>query len=183
MPLRKDRDMPGLLVRCILFFSSYSPLTLIFSILLWKPHPHWAVALLALSIVSMTCAFLYLLRRRSSGGVSQTKITDVQKRDENVVSYIVTYLVPFVTFSLNTLEQVLAILIFFAVLLVLYVNSNMIYINPIFNMAGYHLYEIRIETDDMSHYLITRRPVKPHQLLYFVELSDNVYLQKKARGL
>lgn len=175
--------MPRLFVRCMLFFSSYFPLLLIFSILLLRTQLYWAVGLLTLGIVSLLITFLYMSRRRHKGGISQAKITGVEKRDENVVSYIASYLIPFVTFPLDKPEQIAALLVFIVVLLILYINSNMLYINPMFNLVGYHLYEITIESDQMSHYLIARRGIKPDKMLYFVEISDNVYLEKKAKTI
>jgi hypothetical protein len=154
---------------------------LIFSILLCRTQLYWAIGLLTLGILSLLVTFLYMSRRTRTGGVSQAKITAVEKRDENVVSYIASYLIPFVTFPLNQPEQIAALLVFIVVLLILYVNSNMIYINPMFNLVGYHLYEITIQTDQMSHYLIARQDIKPDKMLYFVEISDNVYLEKKVK--
>lgn len=173
--------MPRLFVRCMLFFSSYFPLMLIFSILLWRTQFYWAVGLLMLGTVSLLITFLYMNRRRRKGGVSQARITGVEKRDENVVSYIASYLIPFVTFPLDKPEQIAALLVFIGVLLILYINSNMIYINPMFNLVGYHLYEITIESSQMSHYLIARQGIKPDKVLYFVRISDNVYLEKQDR--
>jgi len=175
--------MPRLFVRCMLFFSSYFPLMLIFSILLWETQRYWAISILILGTVSLLITFLYMSRRKRKGGVSQAKITGVVKRDENVVSYIASYLIPFVTFPLNRPEQIAALLVFVGVLLILYINSNMIYINPMFNVVGYHLYEITIESDQMSHYLIARQGIKPHKMLYFVEISNNVYLERKVKTI
>ena len=173
--------MPRLFVRCMLFFSSYFPLILIFGILLGRTHLSLAVGIIAFGSFSLLVTFLYLNRRNNVGGVSQAKITGVNKRDENVVGYIASYLIPFVTFPLNTPEEFVALLIFFVVLLVLYINSNMIYINPMFNLVGYHLYEITIESDQLSHYLIARGHIRPDITLYFVEISDNVYMEKKVK--
>jgi hypothetical protein len=175
--------MPSLFVRCMLFFSSYSPLMLIFSILLWKANFYWAVGILTLCVVSLVVTFIYIGRRKGAGGVSQVTITGVERRDENVVSYIASYLIPFVTFPVATPEQAVSILIFVGVLLVLYVNSNMIYINPTLNLIGYHLYEITIDSDQMSHYVIARRPIRPNKTLYYVEISENVYLEKKVKTI
>jgi len=163
----------------MLFFSSYFPLMLIFSILLWETQGYWASGILTVGIVSLLITFLYISRRKHKGGVSQTKVTKVEKRDENVVSYIVSYLIPFVTFPLDRPGQIAALLVFVGILLILYVNSNMIYINPMFNLVGYHLYEITIESDQMPHYLIARQGIRPNKMLYFVEISTNVYLERK----
>ena len=167
----------------MLFFCSYFPLILIFSILLWRTQSYWSIGLLTLSLVSLLITFLYMSRRKRIGGVSQAKITGVEKRDENVVSYIASYLIPFVTFPLDKPEQIAALLVFVGVLLILYINSNMIYINPMFNLVGYHLYEITIESDQMSHYLIARQGIRPNKMLYFVEISNSVYLEKKAKTI
>ncbi len=173
--------MPSLFVRCMLFFSSYVPLMLIFSILLWRSHLTWALGILTLGMLSLLITYLYIRRRRRKGGVSQAKITGVEKRDENVVGYIASYLIPFVTFPLEQPEQGIALLVFIGVLLILYVSSNMIYINPMFNLCGWHLYEITIDSDQMAHYLIARQGIKPNRTLYFVEISTNVYFEKKVK--
>lgn len=154
---------------------------LIFSILLWHSNLSWALGILSLGLFSLLVLFLFIVRRYRTGGVSQAKITGVEKRDENFVSYIASYLVPFATFPLATFEQALAVGVFIGILMVLYVNSNMIYINPTLNFCGWHLYEITVATDQMSHYLIARRDIKPERVLYFVELSTHFSMEKKVK--
>ena len=153
---------------------------LIFSILLWRTQPNWAIGILLLGLFSLLITFLYINRRIRKGGVSMTRITGVEKRDENVVSYIASYLIPFVTFPLAQPEQVAALLVFMGVLLILYVNSKMFYINPMLNLVGYHLYEITIETALTSRYLIARQDVKPNTTLYFVRIGHDIFLEKKV---
>ncbi len=172
--------MPSLPVRCMLFCSSYFPLSFIFSILLWAPPFYWSIGIFTCGVFSLLIMFLFIKRRYREGGRSQAKVVEVEKRDENVMGYIATYLVPFVTFPVDSPQKTLALLALFVVLLVLYVNSNMIYINPMFNLVGYHLYEIKIDSDEVSHYLIARRIIRPNMLLYFVEMSDGVYLERKT---
>lgn len=171
---------PRLFVRIMLFFSSYFPLLLIFSILFWRTHLYWALECLTVGFVSLLVTFVYIRRRLKKGGISQTLITHVEKRDENVVSYIASYLIPFVTFPLDKPEQISALLVFIGVLMILYVNSNMLYINPMLNLFGYHLYEIEIDNDDMSHYVIARGLIRPNKMLYFVRISTGVFLEKKV---
>lgn len=175
--------MPSLFVRCMLFFSSYFPLILIFGVFLWRSNFYWAISIFALGVISLLVTFLYMRRRWKKGGVSQARITEIEKRDENVLSYIASYLVPFVTFPLATPEQVIGLVVFITILLIVYINSNMIYINPMLNLVGYHLYEITIESDEMPHYLLARQLIKPKQTLYFVEISNNIYLEKKVKTI
>ena len=102
--------MPRLFVRCMLFFSSYFPLMLIFSILLWRSHLYWALGSLTVGLVSLLVTYVYIKSRLNKGGISRVMITGVEKRDENVVSYIASYLIPFVTFPLDKPEQTIALL-------------------------------------------------------------------------
>ncbi len=171
--------MSNLFVRSMLFISSYFPLTLIFFIFLFNKHWIWASAVLALGIFSLVVMAAYLLRTRTEG-ISQDKITSYERRDSDVMAYIATYLIPFVTYPLEGIQQVAALLVFLIVLLVLYVNSNMLYINPMLNLVGYHLYEITIEHSELSHFLITRYRVKVGKPLYFVRISDDIFLEKKV---
>src|SRR5947209_6326999 len=138
--------MASKLTRGILFFSSYFPLVLIFCILQLGKWPLWAVALLfGIGIVSLLGTRFYFWLMRSRAYVEQKKVINFTKRDSEVMSYIASYLIPFVTFPLDTAQQFWALGVFIVVLLIIYVHSNMIYINPMLNVAGYHLYEVEIE--------------------------------------
>ncbi len=170
--------MPSLFVRCLLFISSYFPLTGIFCILLWEKDWHWALGILLLGIVGLSVMLLYFLRVVPSRTPSNEKIVTLDRHDGDVLSYIASYLVPFVSFDLKS-AQIWAIPVFIAVLLIIYVNSNMIYINPMLNVLGYHLYEITIEKDDTAFYLLTRQRVAEHSPIRVVHIGDTTFVQVK----
>ncbi len=170
--------MPTVFIRGILFISSYFPLMLIFGVLLHNKYPYWALAVLVVAVSSLILAWGYLRWCRNHLAVSHDRLTDYQKRDTEVLSYIASYLIPFVTFPFDTLEQVVGLIIFVVVLLILYVNTNMIYVNPMLNFVGYHLYEVNIEHSTSSHYYIARKRVTRDSEIQFVRLSDDVFLEK-----
>ncbi len=138
--------MPSLFVRCLLFVSSYFPLTAIFGILLWEKHVLFAI------------------------------ITELDRHDGDVLSYVASYLVPFVSLDL-TGTQLWAVIVFLAVLLIIYVNSNMIYINPMLNILGYHLYEVKIAKNETSFYLLTRQRVGLRSVVRVARIGDSTFLQ------
>jgi len=72
------------------------------------------------------------------------------------MSYIVTYLVPFLDVKFTELDNVIGLGIIFLVLGILYVNLNMVYINPVLNLVGFHIFDTRT-ADDRPMVLITRR--------------------------
>jgi hypothetical protein len=94
------------------------------------------------------------------------------------MSYIVTYIIPFLAVPFNGWEQGIALLIFFLVLCILYVNSNMVHINPMLNLAGYRLYEITLD-DGAVHSLITRRRIVRGESLSVIKLGEDILMEKK----
>ncbi len=171
--------MPSLRTRILLFLSSYVPLFWIMSVLIFAKSWIVAAAIFALSLCFALALCLYLRYCQRAHNRSFIRLRDYRSRDSEAMSYIASYIVPFATFSLDTLAQILALGIFVLVLLVLYVNSNMIYINPLLNLRGYHLYEIEVEHGKYSRYYLARKRLVRDELIYYVELSKDAWLEAK----
>ncbi|GAC1387545.1 MAG: hypothetical protein NVS4B7_20650 [Ktedonobacteraceae bacterium] len=183
--------MPSLPVRCMLFVSSYFPLTLIFFIfLLDKQHPLLilqqpaqylgAIIILLVGIAGLVSMWLYFRFTAPGKTLFHEKITSLQRRDGDTMSYIASYIVPFATFPLDNWQTIAALIIFVLILLVVYVNSNMIYINPMLNLCGYHFYEVTVEHSESSHYLLTQQHVVRGKTIRVVRIGDGAYLETKA---
>lgn len=167
-------------MRIMLFFCSYFPLTLIISILAIGLWPWWAIALVfgVLGLGSLTLTWVYCSWMLRKQYVEQKRVVNFSRRDSEVMSYIASYLIPFVSFQLGSWQQILALGIFLTVLLIIYVHSNMIYINPMLNVAGYRLYEIEVEHSQNPHYYIARKRLERDHEIRFVALSKDIYLEK-----
>jgi hypothetical protein len=160
---------------------SYFPLTLIICVLQYQIWPWWVLALLGgvFGLGSVGVTLLYLGYMRHTLPYQQETVSNFSPHDADVMSYIASYLVPFVTFPLGGGKQIATLLIFIAVLMIIYVRSNMIYINPVLNIFGYHLYEIEVGPHSQrSHYYIARKPLERGHEIRFVVLSDDIYLEK-----
>ena len=94
------------------------------------------------------------------------------------MGYIASYLLPLVTFPLNGWQQIAILLVFLAVLGIVYINSDMIRINPMLNLLGYHLYEITVENGPESYSLITRRQVKRGETIRLVDVGRGIFWEK-----
>ena len=170
--------MPSLFVRCLLFVSSYFPLAVIFCILLWEKHTLLAVLILLIGFTGVVVLLFYFLLIVPKRTQSHEVIVTLERHDGDVLSYVASYLVPFVSIDFNT-AQVWALLVFFVVLLIIYVNSNMIYINPMLNILGYHLYGITIEHNEDVFYLLTRQRVALRSSIRVVHIGDTTFFQLK----
>jgi hypothetical protein len=151
---------------------------MIFGLLLWEKHPLRALVIIVGGVVCLLLAWLYMLWGRRNLPQGNGKLLEFGRKDSEVMSYIATYLIPFVTFSLDTWVQMGALFIFVVVLLILYVNSNMIYINPMLNLFGYHLYEVTIEHSKHPYYYIAHKRLIRDDDIHFVYVSDDILLER-----
>lgn len=95
------------------------------------------------------------------------------------MSYIVTYLLPFLAVKLNDVTDAGSLAIVLLVIAILYVNSNMIYTNPVLNIAGYHVFEIE-DGDGKTTALISKRAyIRTGSEIDVISLGDYVLLEKK----
>lgn len=171
--------MPTIRMRILLFLSSYFPLFLIIGILVFPKSHVAAVVIFVLDVCFVAALVLYLRSCQRRHQRSFIKVRDYRQRDSEAMSYIASYIVPFASFSLDIIPQILALAVFLAALLVLYVNSNMIYINPMLNFLGYHLYEIEVEHSDHSHYYLARKRLVRGETIHYVHISHDVLLELK----
>lgn len=173
--------MPNVFVRVMLFVSSYFPLALIYGIFLVKAHPVWAAAIVFFGLLGLLIMLIYFLGAAQGKAASHETIASVQQHDGDTMSYIASYLIPFVSFPLGDWTQVTAIVIFLVVLLIVYVNSNMIYINPMLSILGYHLYEVEFAQGKLSHYLISTRRLWRDDSVTVIRIGDGMFLEKRIK--
>ncbi|MBA2677857.1 MAG: hypothetical protein H0U76_05615 [Ktedonobacteraceae bacterium] len=172
------------LTRILLFLSSYFPLFVIFGLLWYEKHFWLAVSVWVASVLTLLALAGYLLSVRRTNQRKLGKVMSVERKDGEVMGYVASYLIPFVTFSIDnehgqvSVPQVSALVIFLLVLLVIYVNSNMIYINPVLTIFGYHLYSVEIEHGGREVYYLARKAVRRGESIRYVRLSDDIYLER-----
>jgi hypothetical protein len=166
--------------RVFLFLSSYSPLFLIFGIL--NGWDSWISAIFyAIAAVSVVALYAYWLTLDATP--YSFKVKSVSSRDSDVMAYIVSYLVPFLTVSFTDVAGAVSFVVFIVVIGIIYVSSNMVYINPILNLRGYHLFEVESEGDDekVSALISKHRYVSPGSTIQVVSLGDFAILEKAER--
>jgi hypothetical protein len=163
-------------VRSLLFVSSFFPLEVVSFLLLFESRRCLAYAILVFGILGLGGAFFCLSQAQKISPLT-IDVAHYRRRDDEAMSYIVTYLVPFLGFSFSGWQGVAAVGIFFATLAILYINSNMIHINPMLNLVGYHLYEITTASGKTCS-LLTRKPLRKEPLSV-IDLAEGIYLEKR----
>lgn len=147
--------------RLTLFLVSYLPLFFIMiftQLYTYKNHLNWgginiealkhfivyfgAVSiLLCMSIVGIVGLYFLLrnVERRAKSNGLRVKVLDIENKNSESISYLFTYLIPFVFQDLSNLSNVVAISVLLIVTFLIYSNSSMLLINPTISMR-YSLY-------------------------------------------
>ncbi len=169
--------MPSILTRILLFLSSYAPLAAIFALLFFTRQPIVAIVSTCVAVLGVVGILLYLAVARRLHGVP-TMIAERHSRDEEAMSYIVTYIIPFLAVAFSEWQQAVALVVFLVILGFLYVNSNMIHINPTLNFLGYRLYEVTLG-DGSTFSLIARGRVQKGGTLSLIRVGDDILLERR----
>ena len=169
--------MPNVGTRVILFLSSYAPLFVMIAARGWRDSHYGAAGLSAVAVCSVAILTIFL-RRAQTLAANRVAVASVVSRDNNAMSYIVSYLLPFFAVKLNDARDLTSLGIFVLVIGLLYVNSNMIYVNPVLNLAGYHIFEIQDAAGKGAALICRRAYIRTGAEVEVIAMGDYVYLEK-----
>lgn len=147
--------------RLTLFLVSYLPLffIMIFSQLYkYKAYLNWGgvnldalinfivyfgavTVLVCMSIFGLIGLYFLLknVERRAETSGQRVKVLDIENKNSESISYLFTYLIPFVFQDLSSLTSVFSVSVLLIVTFLIYSNSSMLLINPTISMR-YSLY-------------------------------------------
>jgi hypothetical protein len=140
--------------RIALFLSSYAPL---FGLLAYQSRasPCTWRTLATVALVSVLALAIVLWAERNERG-PRLLVAHSTPKDGDVLAYTATYLVPFLSVDLTQTDQVVVFAGFLAVLGIVYINSDMIFVNPVLSLCGFHSFEVT-DADGHSYSLLARR--------------------------
>lgn len=141
------------------------------------------VATVLFVIACVSVALLKVLLHVVLGGHGDPR--DVERsarKDSDTLSYLATYLIPFALAPPKDGYEFVALLIFIVVLAYLYVNSNMIYINPVLSAFGYHLYEVTPAAAKGAIIVLSRVADDLPDRLNLVEIARRIYVDLGGLG-
>lgn len=170
-------------VRLLLFLSSYAPLFLILSIQMI--HFEWVTSLQDLVIgiiptilILIGCIsillLIILLELLRNAAKERVMVWEIDNSNADVLSYIATYLIPFLGFKFDTYWANTSNVLIFLMIWYLYTHSGMIHINPALSLLWYQIY--RIETDKgFKRIVISNVEITKNSILKAVKLTNNTY--------
>lgn len=124
--------------------------------------------------------FVYKLYfKELDGDFAHSKtIKTIENISNNHLSFLATYILPFVTFDFKD-ERNWLILIFMLIIIgIIYVKTNFFYTNPTLSLFGVYVYYITFEGDDNKIIAISRKKLKPKDVIRRRLIDENIYFVK-----
>jgi uncharacterized membrane protein len=134
--------------------------------------------ILILALICLGYYFLYNdIKNHSSGGDTH-KICSVENKNDMMHTYLLPYLVFILTFiGSSSLEygQLVALIIFFAILFVVYVRSDLFLFDFMLIVFGYSYYKVTSQTNAFVVISNVNLYEKINQEVYFRLIDDNLF--------
>jgi len=160
----------------ILFFSSYAPLCVIFAIKDNFCNTLFCIFLLICALLSVIflIVFLYSIKSMNTNIIT---VESASSKDGEILSYVVTYLLPFLGVDLSKPEDIKSMLALFFVLYIIYTRSQMIQVNPMLSILQYSIFEVT-DTQGITRSIISKKKFfRKGDSITFASPANNVCLE------
>jgi hypothetical protein len=135
-----------------------------------------SITFLLLIIVSISLYFIFFnIILKSS--VEKFKITEVKSNNVEHLSYLATYILPFVGLKFDSWQSILATISLFYVLGHIYIKTNMILTNPTLTFFRYSISTV-IDSNNKTKIIIHKGIIPKNKELDFVPLIENIFILK-----
>ena len=177
--------------KILMFLSSYTPLFLILLLkvlsqiteniqpLSWDNILGYAtsnilndtiVIIMVILIIVPNIILVSILRdTKRTTNPKDLEVNSVKKMNHIYMEYLVTYIIPFLSFDFFNLFDMIALLVLLLTICIIYINSDLLYINIIFNIWGYNLYRV---IDEQNNEYITLSKKKPFEITGILKVKD-----------
>jgi hypothetical protein len=171
-----------LLSQFLLFLSSFLPLFVVFALLdsFGRGWPTIVCAVLAVVGALIPLVVLPTVAWRVKD--IPLHIATTQVRDGDALAYIATYLVPFAAFALSTERERIALLIFFFMIAVIYIRSELFYVNPLLALAGYRLFQVATPNGASVVLITPRRFIASGTEVPVRRLGNYIFWEARTHG-
>ena len=163
-------------VKVCLFLVSYFPLFVIMIILHYDNSIILYASITTLSVGFVGLFITFYVLNRISGEYKQA--TSINPESKINFQYFLAYIIPFVAIDMDSMRQIVAYAVLFIFLGILYIRTELIYVNPTLTMLGYHLLKIKINDEDIL--LITKNSFEKALKNPVVLIGRGLYLERRS---
>jgi len=134
--------MLRLFIKVFLFLSAYYPLEIILCLKYLHLQP-----IILLSVICGITLFIFLIfviiyYHIKKLTTKTIEIDNVKNLTGESLNYVIPYIFAFADLSIKKWIDIAIAIMVFLVILIIYINSNLLYINPIFTLFGFKVFEV-----------------------------------------
>ncbi len=134
-----------------------------------------SILMIFLGLVFYLVNFQYFIR-------GNKHLPEEIKQIENVnwehLTFLTTYIIPFVTFNFNEDKNELILFILLVIIGCIYIKTNIFHTNPTLALLGYNIYKVSTE-NRKNIIIISKRTLTKEDKIRVKLLSDNIYIADK----
>jgi hypothetical protein len=101
-----------------------------------------------LIVFSIFALWVIITDIKSTKNSMSLMIKSVQKMDTVYIEYLFAYVIPFISLDYSSLVDIISLFIFLIIAGIIYINSDLLYVNIFFSIREYHLFKIVNEEQD-----------------------------------
>jgi len=136
-----------------MFLSSYTPLFIIFAI----RFTGWPLRTVCIACAILgTTSLLLLLRRQKATSPSVFQLTAAEPAGGEALSYLTTYLLPFMTIGSPDARDIVAYIVILLVMFTISARTRAIQVNPLLFIFGFIVYSVH-DKNGFTGYLIAHK--------------------------
>jgi hypothetical protein len=141
--------------RFLLTATSLAPALLVYGVTLWEDSrsASWFCLIVTAVLAGASFALLRVIDRY--GAEETMKIKSVVHKDSQLLVFLVAYVLPLV-YAEQEAVDVAALVVFLIIVTITLYRSDIVHVNPLLGLLGYHFFEVQSE-DGVTRLLITTR--------------------------
>ena len=135
---------------------------------------------IGLGIILSMISYNSIIRHfKNTAERGKKKVSSVEDMNSNISSFIASYILPLMLFPLDSLGNMMAFALFLYILGVIYCNTDDFFLNPVLFIFGFRFYTIRLEGDEQSIRIITRKKISAGKMIIPVDIAANIVFYAK----
>lgn len=171
-------------IRILMFLTSYFPLFVIIMIKHYEQIEvfYVLIPIIIISSIGMWHVFKTLNKVGGSYEIGENKVAQgrIENTSKSTLEYFLTYVVPLLTFNLTEWKEFTIFGIVFFIIGVLYVKSDLIYMNPTLVLLRYNIYKLVLE--DREVVVISKNNNRKSIQNPVIEIGNGVYYERRTRN-
>lgn len=140
-------------------------------------HNLLPVVLVSISIFSFIYYLIFIKVNSSAGFRNPKKVVKIKNSGIEYLSYLATYIIPFIGLKFDTWNNLLATALLFLLIGFIYTKTNLLYANPTLALFGYYIFQVSFEGEEEKT-VISKGKLKQNQSYRYKKLDDELYFIK-----